>query len=57
VVLDVGEMRLDVPKPVGALVALVANAARMEELALDLDQRQGHKAANSSIGPLLEFFR
>jgi hypothetical protein len=32
----------DVPEAVGALVALIANAARVGELALDLGNREGH---------------
>jgi hypothetical protein len=35
-------MRFDVPASVGALVALIAHAARMGELALDLGNREGH---------------
>src|SRR5688572_14234866 len=42
VALDVGEMRLDVPEPVGALVALVAHAACVPQLALDVGDRQWH---------------
>ena len=44
VALDVGEVRLDVPQAVGALVALVAHAARVPQLALDVGNRQWHKA-------------
>src|ERR1043165_8689504 len=37
-------MRLDVPEAVRALVAFVANAPRMRELALDVGDRQWHRA-------------
>src|SRR4029453_1074668 len=46
----------DVPEAVGALVAFVADAARVEELALDLGDRQGHKARILASRPPLEFF-
>src|SRR5437867_5858179 len=42
VVLDVAETRLDVPQPVGALVALEAHAPRVRQLALDVLDRQWH---------------
>src|SRR3989449_544182 len=42
VVLDVAEMRLDVPQPVGALVTLEAHAPRVRQLALDVLDRQWH---------------
>src|SRR5438445_476369 len=42
VVLDVAEMRLDVPQPVGAPVALEAHAPRVRQLALDVLDRQWH---------------
>ncbi len=37
-------MRLDVPQSVGALVALEAHAPRVPQLALDVGDRQWHKA-------------
>src|SRR5581483_2258468 len=43
VVLHVGEVRLEVEQPVLPLVALVAHAARVRELALDFGHREGHE--------------